>query len=233
MNDTFSTSLNPGLYTISTPIGNIEDITIRALKILGSLDYIVCEHRDITSKLLKHYKLRPKILPFNESDADFYVNNICNLIKNGKSVGLLSDAGTPCISDPGYIITKTIIEKNLPIFDVAGASSISTALISSGLWHPRFYFAGFLPKTDIRMKVKLQDLQGIKSSLVILESKHRILKALDNIELIFPNSKIAVCRELTKMFEEIVRGSVSEVKQYFSQKASIKGELVIILDNKL
>jgi 16S rRNA (cytidine1402-2'-O)-methyltransferase len=225
-------SLKPGLHVVSTPIGNIEDITIRAIKILRSVDYIICEHHEVTKKLLKYYDIKANLLHYNDDMPPMYLEKIYDIMNLQKSVALVSDAGTPLISDPGYKIIKYAVCRDNNLYSIPGSSSFVAALTMSGFGCSNFYFHGFLPRAEAKSKLILSKLVNIQSLLIFFESPHRLLKTLDLLKLFFGvNAKISVSKEITKFFEENFRGTIDEVLQILKSKDVIKGEYVIILDN--
>ncbi len=225
-------NLNAGLYIISTPIGNIEDITIRAIKILRSVDYIVCEHHEITKKLLRHYDIKANILHYNDDMPARHLNKIYDIIDRSKKIALVSDAGTPSISDPGYCIIKYLVEQDkTELFSVPGSTSFVAALTLSGFPCNNFYFYGFLPRTEAKSSQILYKLLNIQSLLIFFESPHRLLNTLHSIYKIFGNISISISKEITKLFEETFRGEISLIIEKLEQKDSIKGEYIIIVNN--
>jgi 16S rRNA (cytidine1402-2'-O)-methyltransferase len=226
-------NLNPGLYIVSTPIGNIEDITIRAIKILRSVDYIICEHHEITKKLLRHYDIKANILHYNDDMPDRHLHKIYDIIDRSKKIALVSDAGTPSISDPGYCIIKYLInrDKKTDLFSAPGPTSFVAALTLSGFPCNNFYFYGFLPRTEAKSSSILYKLLNIQSLLIFFESPHRLLNTLNLIYKIFGNIEISVSKEITKLFEETFRGSISSIIEELEKKDSIKGEYIIIVNN--
>ena len=225
-------NLSNGLYIVSTPIGNIEDITIRAIKILRSVDYIICEHHEVTKKLLRHYGINTELLHYNDDMPTRHLYKIYDIIDRSKKIALVSDAGTPSISDPGYLIIKYLIDKhnNKSLFSVPGSTSLIAALTLSGFPCNNFYFYGFLPKSEAKSSSILHKLIDIKSLLIFFESPHRILNTLKLFLKIFGNIQISISKEITKLFEENIRGNIIDVIEKLEQKEVIKGEYVIILN---
>lgn len=221
---------NPGtLYIVSTPIGNLEDITLRALRILKEVDLIAAEDNRRIRKLLSFYDIHASTTSYfdhNETRKSAY---LIQQLLDGKSVALVSDAGTPGISDPGYNVITSAIKENIPVVPIPGPSAIITALTVSGLPVESFVFIGFLTnKRSTRIK-KLRDIQHEKKTIVCYVSPHHFLKSLEDIRDILGNREITVTRELTKQFEEIVRGTVDIVIEEFRQRTSIKGELTLVI----
>jgi 16S rRNA (cytidine1402-2'-O)-methyltransferase len=220
----------PGtLYIVSTPIGNLEDITLRALRILKEVDLIAAEDTRRIRKLLSFYDIHASTTSYfdhNETRKSVY---LIQQLLDGKSVALVSDAGTPGISDPGYNVITSTIQENIPVVPIPGPSAIITALTVSGLPVESFVFIGFLTnKRSTRIK-KLRKIQHEKKTIVSYVSPHQFLKSLEDIRDILGNREITVTRELTKQFEEIVRGTVDIVIEKFQQRTSIKGELTLVI----
>jgi 16S rRNA (cytidine1402-2'-O)-methyltransferase len=225
-------NLKPGLYIVSTPIGNIEDITIRAIKILRSVDYIICEHHEITNKLLKHYQIKTKVLHYNDDMPLKYLDRIYNIIDSCKTIALVSDAGTPTVSDPGYKIIQYVLNQNLELFSIPGPSSSIAALTLSGFNTNNFYFVGFLQGTEAKIKSTLEDVYKIQSLLIFFESPHRLLKTLEILKSKFgENCQISISKEITKFYEESLRGTIDEVISILKSKPTVKGEYVLIVNN--
>ena len=200
---------NEGRLTIiSLPIGNLKDITIRALEELESSDLIFCEDTRTTIKLLNHYNIKNKLMSYHEHSDVKTRKFIIDEIENGKNVSLVSDAGTPLISDPGYKLVKELKKRNLRVTSCPGPSSPIAAITLSGLPSDKFLFSGFLPVKVKAKKDYLEELKNIKSTLIFFESSNRIIKTLETILEIFGNRKISICRELTKKFEEIITSKI-------------------------
>ena len=217
------------LYVVSTPIGNLQDISFRALFILQNVDLIACEDTRVTGILLSHYGIRTKMISYYANVEENKLDYIINELKNGKSVALVSDAGTPCISDPGSILVSKCREEEIEVYSVPGASSLVNALVLSGFPTDKFYFQGFLPQKKGREKTFLE-LKNIRQTIIILEAKYRIRKMLNECKKYFGNNEIAVCRELTKKFEEVTRGNLKEINP---ESIKEKGEFVVVINNSL
>jgi len=217
------------LYIVSTPIGNMEDISFRALFVLRNVDLIAAEDTRVTGNLLKHYGIKKRIISYYSKVEFSKVESILTELENEKSVALVSDAGTPCISDPGNILVSECIEREIEIISIPGASSLIHSMILSGFPNERFYFQGFLPQKKGREKT-LNELKQEKMTLIIFESKYRIRRTLNDCLKHFGNKEISIGRELTKKFEENVRGRLKEIN---SRKNIIKekGEFVIVINN--
>ena len=221
------------LYIIATPIGNLGDISIRALKILSSLDIIFCEDSRMTGKLLKNYGIKPtKLEVYNDHSNQKHRESIINKIKNTNvKFGLVSDAGTPLISDPGYKLVKECIKNMIKITHIPGASSLTTSLVLSGLPSHNFFFGGFLEKGKIHRKKQLEYALNLKSTSLWYESPNRLAETLRYIIELNNDSLISVLRELTKINEEIISGSPSYVYDQISKKTKLKGEIVLAISN--
>ena len=222
-------SLSKGLYIVSTPIGNLKDITIRALITLKNCDFLICEDTRITKKLLSFYKIKAKLISHHDHTPEEKLKKLIEKIKKGKSIALVSDAGTPLLSDPGYKLVVLALKENLSIIPIPGPSAITTSLVASGLSCEKFFFAGFLPAKENKRINFLKDLINIKSSLIFFESPRRLNNTLKNMLSVFGNRKCVVSRELTKFYETFYRGELKKISiQNF--KTDIKGEITIIVD---
>ncbi len=219
-----SQSQKKGLYLISTPIGNLGDLTIRALEILKNSDLILCEDTRVSIKLLNHYNIKTQLISFHKFNERKKTQNIINDLMGGKTISLISDAGTPTISDPGRILVNECINNNIPLIPIPGASSIITALSISG-FSDKFIFYGFLADKKIKFINELELLSKINCSIVIFISPKKFIKNLDTITKFFNKREIILCREMTKIHEEFIRCKVSEIKKV---KIYDKGELTIV-----
>ena len=216
------------LYLVSTPIGNLEDITLRALRILKQVDLIAAEDTRQTKKLLSHYKIRNRITSFNDNNKDRKTPLIINKLNQGQSIAVVSDAGTPGISDPGFYLVRECVKQNIVVVPVPGPSSFIAALVSSGLPTDSFSFYGFLPKKEKKKRDFFEAIKDKKETVVVYESPYRIIKTLELMVEIIPDHNIVVAREITKKFEEFVRGKPKEVLEHF-EKRKVKGEFVLII----
>ena len=225
--------LKPGLYIISLPIGNSKDITIRAIEYLQSVDEIYCEDTRVTNKILSIYKIKKSLKNYHDHNGKKVRPEIIKKIKDGKTIALVSDAGTPLISDPGYKLVSELKAKDLYVTAAPGASSPITALTLSGLPTNSFYFLGFLPAKDQSRKNLIEGLKSLKTTIILFESANKINKTLQDLIDILGNREMAICREMTKKFEEIITGKISDIAQKIVSK-KLKGEIVIVLygDNK-
>ncbi len=220
------------LFLVSTPIGNYEDITLRALKILREADVLVCEELKMGRRLLAKYEIKNELLPLNEHNEATASEEILSLILQGKNVALFSDAGTPLFSDPGLRLTRLCISKNVPVIPVPGASSLMAALVGSGLDFNKFYYRGWLsPKREIRRK-ELLELKKRKELIVLLETPYRLKTLLTDVVKYFgKNQFVVVAFDLTLPTEKFFRGKASEILNEIEKK-NLKGEFVLLLDNR-
>ncbi|CAN5207093.1 16S rRNA (cytidine(1402)-2'-O)-methyltransferase [soil metagenome] len=219
------------LYLVPTPIGNLEDITLRAIRILKEADLILAEDTRVTSKLLNHYEIKNKVQAHHQHNEHHTSKFIAERIEAGETVALVTDAGTPGISDPGFLLVRECLQMGLEVECLPGATAFVPALVQSGLPCDTFVFAGFLPQKKGR-QTKLKSFAEETRTMVFYESPHRLIKALEEFKEHFgAERKVSVSRELTKMFEETFRGTVEEVLAHFSAK-TIKGEIVIVLEGK-
>lgn len=215
------------LYLVSTPIGHLEDITIRAINTLKEVDYIACEDTRHSLKLLQRYEIKKPLISYHSHSSKHKENQIIDLLLDGKSVALISDAGTPGISDPAYALVREAIQQQIKIVPIPGASALLAGLVGSGLHMHNFLYLGFLPLKKGRQTL-FKSLQDLPYTIVIYESPHRILKTLTDIKTYLGNRKIAVARELTKIHEEILRTDVYQALEHF-KKTSPKGEFTLVI----
>ena len=219
----------PGLYVVATPIGNARDITLRALDILRNCDVIACEDTRVTSKLLSLHDISAKLIPYHEHNAEKARPAIIRRVKNGETVALVSDAGTPIISDPGLNLVQGFAEEGLPVTALPGPSATLTALVLSGLPSDRFLFAGFLPPKSGKRKKALGELANTPATLIFLESAKRLAASLADMAEILGPRPAAVTRELTKMFEEVRRDSLGALAGTYATEGAPKGEITIVV----
>jgi len=217
----------PILYIVSTPIGNLKDITFRAIDILNGVDAILCEDTRTSGVLLNHYQIKKPLISYHEFNKLDQENRILNLLIEGKNLALISDAGTPGISDPGFEIIQKVIEKGYFVVSIPGPSAILAALVSSGLIIQPFTFLGFLPRKQSEMKDLLKGYVKRKETLVVYESPMRVAKTLEVLFQVLGNRKIALSRELTKTFETIIRTTLEDS---LAMEHNTKGEYVIIIE---
>ncbi len=219
------------LYLVPTPIGNLEDMTLRAIRILKEVDLILAEDTRTSGKLLKHFEIGTQMYSHHMHNEHKTVDNIVNQIKAGKSVALISDAGTPAISDPGFLLARACIEAGIEVDCLPGATAFVPALVNSGLPNDKFVFEGFLPVKKGR-QTRLLALAEETRTMVFYESPHKLLKTLNNFAEYFGEErKVSVSREISKLHEETIRGSIKEVLEHYTAKPP-KGEIVVILAGK-
>lgn len=218
------------LYIVATPIGNLQDITFRAVETLKSVDFIVCEDTRVTARLLNHYDIKKPMIALNEFNEDQILYEILKKLEM-QSCALVSDAGTPLISDPGYRLVKEAKRKNVCIIPIPGASALIAALSVSGLPTDKFIFLGFLPKSESRAGKLLNKTKLLEQTVILYESPHRILKTLELIKNIFGDIEITIARELTKIYEEIKSEKASVLIEHFSKNVP-KGEFVVLFSLK-
>ena len=218
------------LYIVATPIGNLEDITMRALRILKEVDYVFAEDTRQTKKLLDHYELHKVVHQYHEHNKYQQIKNMLTLLQQDKHIALVTDAGTPCISDPGYEIVDEALKAGIKVVPIPGASALVTAASCSGLSMRRLAFEGFLPKKKGRQTL-LNKLKDEERAIILFESPNRIIKTLQDINSYMGNRYVVIVREITKVYEEIIRGNVEEVIEKLESKP-IKGEIVLIIKSK-
>lgn len=225
-----STSFAPALYLVATPIGNLDDITVRSLKLLRSADLIICEDTRNTGQLLKLYGIAaPRLMSCHDHNEQSQVENIVREIQSGKVAVLVSDAGTPAISDPGSRVVLGAINSGITVVSVPGATAFVTALVASGMNTNEFAFLGFPPQKKGR-KTFLERAKSLGITIIMYESPHRIVQLVEDIVKLWGNSvELCIARELTKIHEEYLRGNADEILQQMLAKTSIKGEFVVIV----
>ncbi len=217
------------LILVPTPVGNLNDITFRAVEILKEVDLILAEDTRTTSVLLKHFDIQNSMSAYHKFNEHKQVQNIIEKLQSGLSIALVSDAGTPGISDPGFLIVRECLKNNIPVETLPGATAFVPALVNSGLPCERFCFEGFLPQKKGRQK-RLKELSEEKRTMIFYESPYRLIKTLQQFSDQFGEDRqVSVSRELTKIYEETVRGNLSEVISYFENN-TVKGEIVIVLE---
>lgn len=216
------------LYLVSTPIGNLEDITLRALRVLEEVDLIAAEDTRRTKLLLHHYQITGPITSYHDHNKEARSPSLIKALLSGKSVALASDAGTPGISDPAFYLVRLAIHHQVPVVPVPGPTALISALIVSGLPTDRFAFEGFLPTKSGRRKARLKFLSQEERTILLFESPHRLERTLREILEVIGDRRAAVTRELTKKFEEIIRGSVAQLLDHFKEKKP-RGEVVIVV----
>jgi len=219
------------LFVVATPIGNLEDISLRAISTLESVDVIVAEDTRITSRLLKKYSIDKSLTSFHINNEARKLEKIISLLNDDKDIALVSDAGTPCISDPGYLLVNKARNENIKVYSIPGASSSIAALSISGLPSEKFYFEGFLPKKKGKQK-RVQYLSQMDCTIVIFESPYRLIKTVENLFGIMGNRYISICKEISKINEEVFFGRMEDVIFDLKEKPAIKGEYVILIAKK-
>lgn len=222
------------LYLVATPIGNLEDITRRALRVLGEVDLIACEDTRHTRVLLNHYGIAKKLVSYHEHNERERAKELVGLLEEGSDIALVTDAGMPGVSDPGYRVVRAAIKRNIPVVPLPGATAFVPALVASGLPADEFFFGGFLPSRANARRTRLEELKSIRTTLIFYEAPHRIASTIRDIHEILGERDIVIARELTKMHEEFVRGRASELaERYANSDAETRGELVIIIDRNV
>lgn len=216
-----------GLYLIPTPIGNLDDITVRSLKLLNEVDILLCEDTRVTGSLLKKYDLKKKLISCYEYNEDKVKIDVINFLNEGKKIGLVTDQGTPIISDPGFKVVEEVIKNNFNVIALPGATAFVPALISSGLPPSKFLFYGFLNAKKSKQKEELNSLKDFSYTMIFYEAPHRIIDTLTNMKEVFGNRRICLTREISKLYEEIYRGTIEEV---LLEIENIKGELVLLVE---
>ncbi|MGB8032173.1 MAG: 16S rRNA (cytidine(1402)-2'-O)-methyltransferase [Terracidiphilus sp.] len=228
-------NLTPGLYLVATPIGNLGDITLRALEVLRNVDRIACEDTRQTQKLLNHFQIEKKTVSCHEHNEHTRATELIQNMKAGTAVALVSDAGTPGVSDPGSWLVREAIAAGVAVFPIPGANAAVSALIASGLPADEFEFLGFLPEKAGARRTRLENLAAesreTTRTLIFYEAPHRLLDTLADLESIFgPDLRIAVARELTKIHEEFLRGTVSEIRRELAARDRIRGEITLLVE---
>ncbi|TLP47136.1 16S rRNA (cytidine(1402)-2'-O)-methyltransferase [Cohaesibacter sp. CAU 1516] len=225
-----ATDVAAGLYIVSTPIGNLKDITIRALESLAAADMVACEDTRVSRKLLTHYGIRTRLITYHEHNADRQRPYILNALAEGKAVCLISDAGTPLLSDPGYKLVGDVIEAGHAVIPIPGASAMLAALVAAGLPTDQIHFAGFLPQKAGARDRKLMDLSGATGTLVFYESPRRLAPVLSAMATHLGGERhVVVARELTKKFEEFKRGTLTELAALYAESDAPRGEAVVLI----
>ncbi|KAA9011103.1 16S rRNA (cytidine(1402)-2'-O)-methyltransferase [Niallia endozanthoxylica] len=217
------------LYLVPTPIGNLEDMSYRAIRILKEADYIAAEDTRNSKKLCHYFEIDTPLMSYHEHNKEAGGRKIIQLLKEGAKVALISDAGLPTISDPGYELVVEAVEEQLTVVPLPGANAALTALIASGLSTKSFYFFGFLDRQKKEKRKQLEELRNIPATTILYEAPHRLKETLTMIHEVLGNRKIALCRELTKRYEEFIRGTVSELMEW-AAKGEIRGEFCLILE---
>lgn len=221
----------PELYVVATPIGNLEDITFRAVRVLSEVDLIAAEDTRKTKNLLDRYNIKKPISSYHRFNIKTKTSYFIRELKNGKSIALVSDAGTPTVSDPGYELVKEAIKNGIKVIPIPGPSALTSALSVSGLPTDRFVFLGFLPRKPGKQRKLLKEFCEFEGTIIIYESPFRLTKTLKEVYNTLGEREVVVARELTKIYEEVVRGKIKDVLGYFASK-KIKGEITLLVQGK-
>jgi len=221
------------LYLVATPIGNLADITHRALQVLNDVDLIACEDTRHTHKLLNHYGINTKTISYHEHNEQQRAAELIDRLKQGTSIAIVSDAGTPSISDPGFRLVRAAIENEIVVVPVPGPSALIAALIAAGLPTDEFFFAGFLPSRPNARRARLTELQSVPGTLIFYEAPHRLAATLTDAYEILGEREAVVARELTKLHEEIRRGRLSQLTADYTEKTDVRGEIVVLIDRNV
>jgi 16S rRNA (cytidine1402-2'-O)-methyltransferase len=225
--------LDPGLYLVATPIGNLEDITLRALRVLKDVDRIACEDTRQTQKLLNHFSISTPTISFHEHNEQSRTVELIALLQQGGRVAVVSDAGTPAFSDPGLELVRAAVAAGVRVIPIPGANAALSALVASGMDTERFLYIGFLAAKPGTRRTELETLAGVASglTLVFYEAPHRIVETLADVEAVWGGQvRVVVARELTKLHEEFLRGTVAEVRLALSARERIRGEIVLLIE---
>jgi 16S rRNA (cytidine1402-2'-O)-methyltransferase len=219
----------PGLFIVATPIGNFDDITFRAVEVLKNADIIACEDTRVTDKILRHFNIKASMKCYNDFSSDSDREYLIKQIEEGKMVALVSDAGTPLISDPGYKLVEQLHEQDLPIFTIPGPSSVIAALTVAAQPTNRFLFEGFLPAKTVARKKALEELKPINATLVFFESARRLVETIEDMHIVYDDTRnVTVIRELTKTYEEVKKDSFENVIAYYKENEP-RGEIIIVI----
>jgi 16S rRNA (cytidine1402-2'-O)-methyltransferase len=221
--------LAPGLYVVATPIGNLKDVSFRALSVLAAADAVLAEDTRVTKTLLAHYGITTPLVAYHEHSAEAVRDRMVQRLKEGQALALVSDAGTPLVSDPGYKLVQAAIAEGLPVTPIPGPSAILTALVVSGLPTDRFFFEGFLPPKSAARRARLAELAPIPGTLMLFEGPHRLPDMLADAASVLGDRPAVVARELTKLFETVRRGTLRQLADQFAAEGPPKGEIVVLI----
>lgn len=221
------------LFVVATPIGNLEDITYRAVRVLGEVDLIACEDTRHTRKLLDHFGIHKQLVSYHEHNESSRALELVESLKEGKKIALVSDAGTPLLSDPGFRVIRATIDAGVRVEAVPGPSALLAALAVAGLPTDSFYFGGFLPPKFSQRKRRLAEFCEVDTTLVFYEAPHRILEALSDIGEVLPGRPVVLGRELTKLHEEVLRGTPAEIHAELAKRPAIRGEMTLVLGKRV
>jgi len=227
-NDIKFRELKHGLYVVSTPIGNLADITFRAIDVLKNSEYILCEDTRVSKILLDKYEIRSKLISYHKFNETKNLEKIINILKSQKIVSLISDAGTPTISDPGRILVKECVKNKIEIHPIPGASAVTSAASISG-FSDKYYFFGFFPEKEKEIKEQLQTLSSLSCSIVFFISSKKINKIIKPLKFFFSDREVVICREMSKFYEEFIRTKIDNLKPF---EKNLKGELTIVVSEK-
>ena len=217
------------LYLVATPIGNLEDITYRAVRILGQAGLIACEDTRQTRKLLEHFGLRKPLISYHEHNEAARAPQLIKKLEGGSDVALVSDAGTPLVSDPGYALVNAALASGIPVVPVPGVSAVLTSLSASGLPSDSFHFVGFLPLKGSRRRQALDQIRDLETTVILYEAPHRILRTLDDLREALGDRPMVAAREMTKLHEEFLRGTAESIRKTLAGRPSVKGEFTIVI----
>lgn len=217
------------LYVVATPIGNLEDMTFRAVRTLREVDLIACEDTRQTRKLLDHYDIRTGALSYHDHNEASRTTDLLNRLEAGQNIALVSDAGTPLLSDPGYRLVHAAVAAKIPVVPIPGASAALSALAAAGLATDEFRFCGFLPPKSGQRRKALEAVADESATLIFYEAPHRILETLEDIEAVYGPREVVVARELTKLHEEFLRGTAKEIHETLAARPAVKGEITLLI----
>jgi 16S rRNA (cytidine1402-2'-O)-methyltransferase len=218
------------LYLVATPIGNLEDISLRALRILKEADLIACEDTRHTAKLLTHYGISTPRESYHQFNEESRAPRLIQMLRDGKNIALVSDSGTPLVSDPGYELVSSCRKEGIQVIPIPGPSAAIAALVGSGLPAESFFFAGFLPSRGSLRKRRLEELAGLPTTLILYEAPHRILDSLDDMVAIFGARRASIAREITKVHEELLHGTLPELLELLRKRPRIRGEITLVIE---
>jgi 16S rRNA (cytidine1402-2'-O)-methyltransferase len=221
------------LYVVATPIGNLADITHRAIQVLHDVDLIACEDTRHTRKLLQHFGITTRTISYHDHNEQQRSDELIELLKQGSDIAVVSDAGTPAISDPGFRVVRAAIEHSLPVVSIPGPSALIAALVAAGLPTDEFFFGGFLPARSGARQKRLSELGAVPGTLIFYEAPHRLAATLNDAYEILGEREAVVARELTKLHEEIRRGRLSELARHYASAENPRGEIVLLIDRNV
>ena len=227
--ENINNKVKSGLYIVSTPIGNLSDITLRALEVLKKSDYVLCEDTRISKNLLERYEIKSKLIANHKFNEKKNLSKVIDILKSGSIVSLISDAGTPSISDPGAILVNECVSNGIDIFPIPGASAVSSAVSISG-FNEKYFFYGFFPEKNNKLKEDFERLTNLEGCIVFFISPRKFNRSIKDLKHYFSNRKILVCREMTKFYEEYIRTDVETLEPF---KSDPKGELTIVISEKV